>query len=245
MFLQHGLQMWERLRSWQLRRSGGDHADLTAENEDDVWSRRLAAHPSCEGLHAAIRFYRSQGRSADAKAAQQRLDGCAPESTNYAQSLSEQGSHAQAAQSLQRLLAAAPLNRAALLMLVRELQMAGDDAGAQRAAAEWLRIAPNADNYHRLAANREAEISVGTTPKEGPSPTAEFYLPYRRDAIQPLVRPQAGNLRERLSSYSTIMLLSRGRMAAYRCMSILPRACPAASGSKRLKAGRFHPALNA
>ncbi len=165
-------------------RSGGDHADLTAESEDDVWSRRLAAHPSCEGLHAAIRFYRSQGRLADTKAAQQRLDGCAPESTNYAQSLSEQGSHAQAAQSLRRLLAAAPLNRAALLMLVRELQMAGDDAGAQRAAAEWLRIAPNADNYHRLAANREAEISVGTTPEAGPSPTAEFYLPYRRDAIQ-------------------------------------------------------------
>ena len=166
-------------------RSGGDDADLTAENnEDDIWSRRLTAHPSCEGLQGAIRFYLSQGRSADAKAAQQRLDGCAPEATDYAQSLSEQGSHAQAAQSLRRLLTAAPLNRAALLMLVRELQMAGDDAGAQRAAAEWLRIAPNADNYHRLAANLEAEISVGTTPEAGSSRTAEFYLPYRRDAIQ-------------------------------------------------------------
>lgn len=101
---------------------------------------------------------------------------------DYAQSLSEQGSHAQAAQALQRLLAAAPLNRAARLMLVREFQMAGDDAAAQRAAADWLRIAPNAENYHRLAAN-EAGTSLGTV-SEGSSPTEDFYLPYRRDAIQ-------------------------------------------------------------
>lgn len=164
--------------------AGDEDADPTAADEEDVWSRRLAVHPSCEGLQGAIRFYRSQGRSTEANAAQQKLEDCAPESTDYARSLSEQGSHAQAAQSLQRLLTAAPLNRAARLMLVRELQMAGDDATARRAAADWLRIAPNAENYHRLATNEAAGTSVGTISEEGSSPTAEFYVPYRRDAIQ-------------------------------------------------------------
>ena len=170
----------EILASAQAGDPGDD--DPAGSVAAEIWSRRLAVHPSCEGLQAAIRFYGAHGRPAEADAARQKLNGCAPESTDYAQTLAEQGRHSQAAQSLQRLLAAAPLNRSARSMLVRELQLAGDDAAAQRAAAEWLRVAPNAENYHRLAAG-EAEAA-------GENAAAEFYLPYRRDAL-PAARQRA------------------------------------------------------
>jgi hypothetical protein len=91
-----------------------------------------------------------------------------------AQSLAREGNHAEAARKLERLLFGAPLNRTAQFLLVRELQLAGDDAGAQRAAAEWLRIAPNAESYRRLAA-------AGSRVEPGSS-SVEFYAPYRRDA---------------------------------------------------------------
>ncbi|MGC2110875.1 MAG: hypothetical protein WA655_15245 [Candidatus Korobacteraceae bacterium] len=147
--------------------------DWTTPDEADLWTRRLAARRSCEALEAATEFYRSRSLPVATEAAQQRLEGCAPESPAYAQSLSQQGNHMQSAEALQRLVAAAPLNRTARAMLVRELQLAGEDAAAQHAAAEWLRTAPNAENYHRLAAG-----NVDPAPQ-----TAEFYLAYRRDAM--------------------------------------------------------------
>ena len=152
-------------------------------SEASLWERRIAAHPSCGILRSAMGFYRERGQFAEARAVQQRLNGCAPESLDYARSLPEEGNHAAAASALQGLLAAAPLNRAAREMLVRELQLAGDDAGAQAAAAEWLRIAPNAGDYHRLA--------VGPAMEERPGiASADFYAPYRRDA-GPIVRQSA------------------------------------------------------
>ncbi|HUI83470.1 MAG TPA: hypothetical protein VL240_04560 [Candidatus Binatia bacterium] len=146
-------------------------------NQLSLWAERIALHPSCQALRRAIDFYRAQGLSAEASAVQQKLDGCAPESLDYARLLSEEGNHAEAARSLERLLAAAPLNRAARLMLVRELQVAGEDEAAQRAAASWMRVAPNAENYHRLAA--AAGEAAGA--KEA-SLAADFYARYRRDA---------------------------------------------------------------
>jgi tetratricopeptide (TPR) repeat protein len=140
-----------------------------------IWSRRLAEHPSCETSNNAMMFHRSQRQFAEAAAAQQRLDGCAPESLAYAQSLAGQERHGEAARALQQLLAAAPLNRSARLMLVRELQLAGDDSGAERAAAAWLRIAPNASEYRRLAAAGSHEPAADTK---------DFYAPYRRNAVQ-------------------------------------------------------------
>jgi tetratricopeptide (TPR) repeat protein len=139
-----------------------------------IWSRRLAEHPSCETSDNAMMFYRSRRQFAEAAAAQQKLDGCAPESLAYAQSLAAQERHGDAARALQQLLAAAPLNRSARLMLVGELQLAGDDPGAERAAAAWLRIAPNAPEYRRLAA----------ASSDDPAADANFYAPYRRDAAQ-------------------------------------------------------------
>lgn len=158
------------------------HASARAAGDEaSLWSRRIAAHPSCKTLRSAMGFYRERGQFAEARSAQQRLDGCAPESLDYAQSLSDEGSHVEAMRYLQGLLAAAPLNRAAREMLVRELQFSGDDAAAQAAAAEWLRIAPNAGDYHRLAAG-----SAGPAIEERGAArilsAADFYSPYRRDA---------------------------------------------------------------
>jgi tetratricopeptide (TPR) repeat protein len=149
-----------------------------AESEGEealIWSRRLAEHPTCETASHAMTFYRSRQQFAEAAAAQQKLDGCAPESLAYAQSLAEQERHGEAARALQPLLAAAPLNRSARLMLVRELQLAGDGPGAERAAAAWLRIAPNASAYRRLAAAGSNDPTADTK---------DFYAPYRRDAAQ-------------------------------------------------------------
>lgn len=75
-------------------------------------------------------------------------------------------------------------------MLVRELQLAGDDEAAQQAAADWLRIAPNAEAYRRLA----ARVSGNTgDPDEARGPVASeaFYQSYRRDAAA-IARQTAG-----------------------------------------------------
>ena len=141
-----------------------------------VWSRRLAEHPSCETSNKAMTFYRGQGQFAEAAVAQEKLDGCAPESLAYAQSLATQGRHAEATSALQQLLAAAPLNRSARLMLIRELQFAGDDSAAESAADAWLRIAPNASDYRRLAAAKSSY--------DPPADAQPFYAPYRRAAAR-------------------------------------------------------------
>ncbi len=153
----------------------------SAEEARLLWSRRLEEHPSCETFNRAMIFYRTQGQLAEAAATQQKLDGCAPESLAYAQSLADQGRHSQAAQALRQLLAAAPLNRSARLMMVRELQLAGDASEAERAADAWLRIAPNASEYRRLAA--AASSSDDKTPDAQP-----FYAPYRRDAADAMLQ---------------------------------------------------------
>ena len=145
-------------------------------SEGDLWSRRITVHPSCKTLREAVEFYVSEGHGADAASAQQKLDGCAPESLDYALSLSREGSHARAAAALQQLIEAAPLNRAARLMLIRELQLAGRDEAAQHAALAWVHVAPNAEKYHRLAA-------AALDPTDETEMSQPFYQPYRRDAF--------------------------------------------------------------
>lgn len=151
----------------------------SGSNQDDLWFRRIAAHPSCITLQRAVNFYRAQGNVAKADSVQQKLHGCAPDSLDYAKSLSEQGRHSESAQALHRLVSAAPLDRDAHLMLVRELQLAGEDEAAQRAAVEWLHVAPNAEDYHRLAATVDPP-GVSAQPEIG----APFYAPYRRDVSE-------------------------------------------------------------
>ncbi len=140
--------------------------------------RRVAAHPSCKTLqNAAVRFTVLTLTQPQPESAEQKLDGCAPESLDYAKALSQQGSHAEAADALQQLLAAAPLNRAARLLLVRELQLAGEDREAQQAAAEWLHSRPMPSAITGCAAAGSEEEAAQDQDSE------PFYAPYRRDAV--------------------------------------------------------------
>jgi hypothetical protein len=157
----------------------------SGSNEDDLWLRQIAVHPSCAILQRAINFYRAQGNISKADSVQQKLNGCAPDSLDYAKSLSEQGKHSESAQALQRLVSAAPLDRDARRMVVRELQLAGEDEAAQRAAVEWLHVAPNAGDYHRLAATVDPP-GVSAQQEIG----APFYSAYRRD-VSEIVRESA------------------------------------------------------
>ena len=180
----------------------GDRAGNKASpNEAKELAQRIILHPSCRTLRAAISFYRQEGDVPAARSAQQKLDNCAPESLDYARSLSDDGNHAASARALQQLLAAAPLKRAAREMLIRELQLSGDDEQAQRAAAEWLRIAPNAENYHRLAAESSG---LADDQQSTPAPVSDkqFYQAYRRDAF--VLARQSANAS---SSADTLQLL--------------------------------------
>jgi len=163
--------------SWPQLHSGHPvAADAT------TWVRQLEEHPSCAALEGAVTFYGARDMRPEREAAQRRLEGCASESLAYAESLARDGDHRASAEALRKLLAGVPLDREARLMLVRELQLAGEDEAAQRAAADWLRIAPNAPSYHRLAA-ASAELAEGQPSTSG----ADFFQPYRRDA-EPLAR---------------------------------------------------------
>ena len=77
------------------------------------------------------------------------------------------------------------LDRDARRMVVRELQLAGEDEAAQRAAVEWLHVAPNAGDYHRLAATVDPP-GVSAQQEIG----APFYSAYRRD-VSEIVRESA------------------------------------------------------
>ncbi len=158
----------------EVATNAGPFTAMSEAKLESLWARRAAAHPSCANLQSFITFYRAHQQPANAGTIQQKLEGCAPDSLDYAKALSQQGSHVAAANAVRQLLAAAPLNRPARLMLVRELQLAGDDRAAQQAAAEWLHVAPGAERYHRLAASAP---EAGKTVED----TAEFYEPYRRD----------------------------------------------------------------
>lgn len=150
--------------------------DPASERSKQIWAARIATHPSCETLVSAGRFYRDHPDPIGAESSFASLPGCAPESLAYAHALAEDRDHAAAASAYREIVAAAPLNRAARLALVRELQLAGDDAGAQRAAAEWVRIAPNSGNYRRLAAANSGGDTAATATSNVP-----FYAPYRRN----------------------------------------------------------------
>jgi hypothetical protein len=160
---------------------------LTADAQGDparlhvLWPAWLTEHPSCTALQQAIAYYRSTQQPQLASGTEQRLNGCAPQSLAHAQALSDQGEHAEAAAALETILSGAPLNRAARFMLLRELQLVGDDAGAQREALNWVHIAPNAGTYRRMAASVARDPQDDMTVSLN-SARVPFYLPFRRSA---------------------------------------------------------------
>lgn len=140
-----------------------------------AWLALVEDRPTCAVLAGGAKFFETSDDAVMAKALQSQLAGCAPESLAYPRELARQGKHAEAAAALRSVLLEAPLNREAHQMLLRELQLSGQDQAAQSAAADWVRIAPNAGTYRRMAAFADAEES-STTP---------FYLRYRRQAVMP------------------------------------------------------------
>ncbi|WP_041855569.1 hypothetical protein [Candidatus Korobacter versatilis] len=71
-----------------------------------------------------------------------------------------------------------PLDRDARRLLISELQRLGNNTSADRAAAEFLAVAPNARNYRRMAQN--------ATSVDGLVPDPPFFAAYRRPAPAPL-----------------------------------------------------------
>ena len=99
---------------------------------------------------------------------------CVPDSVSCARWLAANDRHAEAIAKLNQIVREWPLNREAHRMLISELQRAGNSAAADRAAAEFLAIAPNARNFRRMAQSAElAQDDVNGVP---------FYQRYRRPA---------------------------------------------------------------
>jgi hypothetical protein len=91
-----------------------------------------------------------------------------------ARSLIDANRHSEAIAELTRIVHDWPLDREAHRLLISELQRAGNDCAADRAAAEFLAIAPSARNYRRMAQN-----AIAATTEDSVAP---FYQPYRRPA---------------------------------------------------------------
>ena len=143
--------------------------DAGNPSSSDAQFESASAHPSCGNLHAAL------NAASEPAAIGERLQGCAPDSLAYAQWLASVSRHGDAIHELVRILQDWPLDRDAHRMLIAELQRAGNNVAADRAAAEFLTIAPNARNFRRMAQSATAT---------GSEQTAPFYENYRRPAPQ-------------------------------------------------------------
>lgn len=150
---------------------------------------RLRLHPDCGMLRDALKFYSNNSDFARAASAESRLQDCAPGSLAYADALSDAGRHADAAAEARRVSAQHPLDREARALLVRELRLAGDDAGALAAAQDLTRLAPNSTRFADVARQAAAPQSGAISENDGAraadfDPAKAFYRPYRRDGLQ-------------------------------------------------------------
>src|SRR5205807_9791533 len=107
-------------------------------------------HPSCTHPSPALSVYNAAGRPDESRKTEDRLATCAPESLEYARVLAAAGNHAMAVESLQKILAANPLHRAARRMMVQELLLDNREKEAQQQAQKLHEIAPGSPDYARL-----------------------------------------------------------------------------------------------
>lgn len=126
-----------------------------------------ASHPSCGNLQAELS---SPEHNLNLE---QNLRSCSPGSLAYAHWLGTTNRHVDAIHELSQLLREWPLDRDAHRMLIAELQRIGNSAAADRAAADFLAVAPNAHNFRRMAQSASSAIDAAGTP---------FYETYRRAA---------------------------------------------------------------
>lgn len=153
-------------------------------------------HPSCDVLRRAQRFFAGYARYDRGKKVDDDLSQCALDSIAYADTLSDQGRHAEAATAAQKFVAQHPLDRTARERLARELALAGKAAQARTAIEELAEMAPNSDRYRRLAAAAKTDV-LALLDDRGTNPhaleTEPFYAKYRRDGVE-MVK-QAANRR--------------------------------------------------
>ena len=99
------------------------------------------------------------------------IDVHAPDFVEHARWLASRNRHLESIDELTQLTREWPLDREAHRLLIAELQRIGNNSAADRAAAEFLAIAPNARNFRRMAQRATAEVAI---------PDAPFYAAYRR-----------------------------------------------------------------
>ncbi|MGZ4788037.1 MAG: DUF3857 domain-containing protein [Terriglobales bacterium] len=166
----------------------------------------LEASPTCDNLLHAHKFYSAHEQYQLARQLEPRVDGCAPGSTAYAELLSSSDRHAEAAQTAAKLVDSHPLSRQARLLLVRELALAGNPEDAHRAAIALAHIAPNSEQFRRLANLPADMLAVADADESRAADFADstpFYSPYRRDALAIAREATAA----KYSGVSAVMLL--------------------------------------
>lgn len=149
-----------------------------------AWAAEIAIHPSCSVLKDAVSFFESSSDFHRARETENKLQGCAPGSTAWVEALARSGHHQEAAEAAQRIVAAYPLDRGARELLVRELSMAGNLQSAKLAAHELVAIAPNSDDFRKMAAqlDRGDEVLDAVAADEDFTAMKQFYSTYRRNA---------------------------------------------------------------
>lgn len=138
------------------------------ENELRLW-------PVCSTVHRASRFFASLAAYERAAQLEKQLDGCAPGSLAYAESLSEAGHHAEAAAAIGKTVREHPLDRESRLMLARELESVGDTQEAEKVRADLAVLAPNAAHFHTA---QRASLRARDFGAEA------FYTAYRRNGLE-------------------------------------------------------------
>ncbi len=187
----------------------GDHRSRDQQTLDQtdapaLLSRLLEAHPSCTRLVEAIKFYGSIAQQDKARALEQQLSSCAPESLLYARVLSDSGRHGTAAAYLQQIVAHNPWHRSARRNLVEQLVLADRLSAARLQAAHLRLLAPNASGYARLEKDPTLAQDSNSQRANGFTTGEEFYRPYRRDGLE-LVRKAA---QRSFSGGTSVVLLS-------------------------------------
>jgi Domain of Unknown Function with PDB structure (DUF3857)/Domain of Unknown Function with PDB structure (DUF3858) len=147
-------------------------------------ARLLDLHPSCARLAEGVSFLSSTAQQDKASQLEQQLPACAPESLQYARTLSESGRHSAAAAWLQQLVTRNPFLRQARRMLIQELVLSNQLSAARLQAKQLHDLAPNARSYSQLALDPSSAQDSRSPRAEGFTRGQKFYTPYRRDGIE-------------------------------------------------------------
>jgi tetratricopeptide (TPR) repeat protein len=195
----------------QLLAQAATRLKWNAEASDAIDSH-IRLHPTCSALRDAVTFFNSISAYQRAGEIEPRLESCAPGSLDYAETLRDVGHHAQAAEAAQHVFAAHPYDRNALALLVEELAASGRTAQAEQQARALIALAPNANNFRRLAetASHGGQIADAAGSANADfSADEQFYTPYQRRAFDVIKKTK-----DRHFSGGPILMLLNDRVAS-------------------------------